>query len=466
MGEHSHDKRRVALTSILASLLLTIGKLVARVLSGSLALLSEAGHNFADTGVTILTYAAVRVSDKPADEEHHYGHGKVEALAALVETGLLFALSAFILVEAVRRLTIERVEIDANLLAFGILIVSITVDLLRYVSLSRVARATNSAALAADAVHFASDIIGSTLALLGLVAARLGYPQGDAVAAFGVALFIAIAGYRLARRTVDTLLDTAPKGMAGSVRAIARGVPGVIDVGNLRLRPTGSGIVGDIGISVPRTLALEKVASIEANVSAAIAAAHPDVKITVSTNPVALDDETVLERVLLVAAKRHVTIHNVIVQQIGGRASISFDVELDGRMPLGHAHDIVSALEVDTRNELGADIEVETHIEPLEPRELPGQDAPKEMRAEIAAALARHAGTPITHIHSVRVRETPAGLVVNYHCYADPDLSVDTVHNAVDAIERAVAADFPQIARIIGHAEPLRKRAERVAAAP
>ena len=466
MQEHGNTKRQAALASIVASLVLTLGKLVAGILSGSLAVISEAGHNFADTGVTILTYFAVRVSDKPADEEHHYGHGKVEALAALVETGLLFALATFILVEAVRRLTVEPVTVDANILAFVVLIVSIAVDLVRYVSLSRIARETNSHALAADAVHFASDIVGSVLALLGLIAARLGYSQGDAIAAFGVAFFIAIAGYRLARRTIDTLMDAAPKGLAASVRAIALDVPGVVDVGNLRLRPTGSGVAGEIGVAVPRTLALEKAAAIEANVSAAITAIHPDVTITVSTNPVALDDESVLERVLLVAAKRHVPIHNVIVQQIGGRASVSFDVELDGRMPLGHAHDIVSALELDTRNELGASIEVETHIEPLPPAELPGQDAAKEMRAGIAAALARHAGMPITNIHNVRVRQTPAGLVVNYHCYADPELSVDAVHDAVDAIERKVAAEFPKIVRIVGHAEPSRQQAGHGPAAP
>jgi divalent metal cation (Fe/Co/Zn/Cd) transporter len=158
--------------------------------------------------------------------------------------------------------------------------------------------------------------------------------------------------------------------------------------------------------------------------------------------------------VLLVAAKRHVPIHKVIVQQVDGRTSVSFDVEIAGHMPLGHAHDIVSGLEFDTRNELGEDIEVETHIEPLEPRELPGQNASQETRAEITAALTRHAVTPIASIHNVRVRETPAGLVVNYHCHAAPDLSVDEVHHAVDAIERAIRADFPMVARLVGHAEP------------
>jgi len=449
-------KERAALASIAASALLTIAKFAAGLLSGSLALLSEAGHNLVDTGMTIITYHAVRVAGKPADEEHNYGHGKVETLAALIETGFLFALSAFILVEAVRRLTRGHVGIDANALAFGVLIVSIIVDFSRSHILSLIARETKSDVLSADVLHFASDIVGSFAALLGLVATRFGYPQGDAVAAFAVALFVGIAGYRLGRRTVDTLIDAAPKGMATDLRAIARGVPGVIAIDSLRLRPVGASVLGDIGISVPRTLPQEDVTAIKDHVSAAIAAAHPDVALTVETTPVALDDETILERMLLIAARRHTAIHHVMVQRICGRTSLSFDVEVDGRMPLGQAHTIASGLEAAARKELGPDIEVETHIEPLEPRELPGQDAPVEMREGIVKAISNAATDGIVDVHNVRVRETSAGLVVNYHCRADPKRSVAEVHLAVDALERKMQAEFPSITRIIGHAEPLR----------
>ncbi len=454
-------KERAALASIGVSAALTLGKLAAGLLSGSLALLSEAGHDLVDTGITIITFFAIRFAGKPADEEHPYGHGKVEAVAALIETGFLFALSAVILAEAALRLTTKPVEINANALAFGVLIVSILVDLSRWFTLSRIARATKSDALAADVLHFTSDIIGSSLALCGLVAARFGYPQGDAVAALAVAVFITIAGYRLGRRTFDTLIDTAPKGLTEDVRAIAQRVRGVTAVNSLRLRSAGAEVIGDIGISVPRTLPLEKVAMIKEAVRTAIAAAHPGVAVTVTTQPVALDDESVLECLLLIAAKRHTTIHNVIVQEIDGRSSVGFDVEVDGQMPLGQAHAIASALEADARHELGPDIEIDSHIEPLEPRELPGRDAPAAMRSAIAAALANLAGDPIVEVHSVRVRETPAGLVVNYHCRADPALSVETVHLAVDEIERQVMAAFPAIARIIGHAEPLRRAAIR-----
>jgi divalent metal cation (Fe/Co/Zn/Cd) transporter len=337
-----------------------------------------------------------------------------------------------------------------------VLIVSIVVDLSRGLALHRIARATKSDALAADVLHFSSDVIGSALAICGLIAARFGYPQGDAVAALGVAFFIAVAGYRLGRRTVDTLIDTAPKGLTEQVRRIAEEVPGVSGVETLRLRRSGAEIIGDLGISVPRTLPLENVAAIKASVQSAIAAAHPDVSVTVATQPIALDDETVLERLLLIAAKRRATIHNVFAQEVGGRTSIAFDIEVDAQMSLGQAHEIASALEADARREFGQDIEVDSHIEPLEPREMPGKDAPEETRTEIAAALADLARDPIVEIHNVRVRKTAAGLVVNYHCRAEASLSVETVHLTVDDIERALMQDFPKVVRIIGHAEPLR----------
>jgi divalent metal cation (Fe/Co/Zn/Cd) transporter len=203
---------------------------------------------------------------------------------------------------------------------------------------------------------------------------------------------------------------------------------------------------------------LKKAAAIEANVAAAIAAQHPEVAVTVAAQPIALDDDTILERVLLIAAKRRVPVHHVTVQEIEGRTAISFDVELDGRMTQGNAHEIVSGLESEIGHELGTGIEVETHIEPLEPRQLRGQDAPPAIRAEIAHALAKMvSGTgPIGYMHSVRVRATPDGFVVNYHCRVSPYLSVDEVHEHVDELDRKMRAAFTAIVRIIGHAEPLR----------
>ena len=455
----ARSKRRAALASIGASAFLAIAKLVAGLLSGSLALLSDAGHAGLDTTATILTYFAVRVADKPADEEHHYGHAKVEAVAALAETGLLMVLSIIVLIEAVSRLWSGfGVALRADWLAFSVLAVSILVDLVRWRSLGRIARETQSHALAADALHFASDFVSSILVLLGLVATRLGFAQGDAVAALGVAAFIGLAGFRLGHRTVDALLDAAPKGVAQKIRSLVEATPGVVGVDALRLRPAGPQILGELEIAVPRTMPIERVEELRNEITRAISGALPQANLTITAAPRALDSETLRDRVLLIAARRRVSVHHVTVQDLEGRKAVSLDVELDRRMTHGIAHEIASGLEFAIQAELGDDIEVETHIEPLDFEERAGADADPEILAAIGESLERHAraGGVVHQVHGVRARQTEAGMVVNYHCGVQPALTVDSVHEAVDDLDRAVRADFPDIVRIVGHAEPLR----------
>lgn len=449
-------KERAALLSILASAGITIGKFVAGLLSGSLALLSEAAHALVDTGATIVTYFAVRAAHKPADAEHQYGHGKFESLAALAEMVVLFILATLVLIQASRRIAEGGGEFEPTPLAFGVLIISIVVDINRVRSLRKVAKETGSQALAADAIHFASDLAGSTLVLLGLVAALFGFKYGDALAAIGVAVFIAIAGWRLGRQTIDTLLDTAPKGIAERVSALVSDVPGVVRVDQLRLRSGGTETFGEIEVSVSRTLPLDRVMAIKEQIQAAVRDAVANTQLTVTTIPRALDNETVLERIMLTAVKRRLPVHHVTVQDIGERLSIGLDIEVDGRMSLFAAHGLASKFEAAIRDELGADTEVETHIEPLEVPHLTGEDAPPAVASEISAtitSLAAKIGT-IRNVHDVRARQTPAGLVVNYHCHADPALDIQSVHDAIDLLERKMRSAQPDITRVVGHAEP------------
>lgn len=449
-------KERAALLSILASAGITLGKFVAGMLSGSLALLSEAAHALVDTGATVVTYFAVKAAHKPADAEHNYGHGKFESLAALAEMAVLFVLATFVLVQASRRIAEGGGEFEPTPLAFAVLIISIIVDINRVRSLRKVARETGSPALAADAIHFASDLAGSTLVLLGLVAALFGFKYGDAIAAIGVAVFISIAGWRLGRQTIDTLLDVAPKGIAERITALVADVPGVVRIDQLRLRSGGAEIFGEIEVSVSRTLPLERVAAIKEQIQTAVRDAAESAQLTVTVIPRALDNESVLERIMLTAAKRRLPVHHVTVQDIGERLSIGVDIELDGRMSLHAAHALASKFEAAIRDELGNDVEVETHIEPLEVAHLAGENAPAEVTAAIAKTITSLEARidRIRDVHDVRVRQTRAGLVVNYHCHADSSLDIQSVHDAIDLLEREVRSSHPDILRVIGHAEP------------
>jgi cation diffusion facilitator family transporter len=455
-------KQRVALTSILASGGLTIAKGAVGFATGSLAVLSEAAHSLIDLAATIMTYFAVRVSGKPADEEHHYGHGKVESVTALAETALLFLLSGIVIWEAGHRLFGgAHHAVEATIWAFAVIAISIAVDYFRARLLYRVAAETSSEALEADALHFGSDMWSSIAVLIGLAAVWLGYPWADSAAAVIVAVFICIAGWRLGRRTIDTLTDTAPTGSAEKVRAIATRIPGVVEIDRVRVRPAGDVLFVDLDIAVSRTLPLERVATIKERIEAAVRGQFRTAETTVNIVPRALDDESVMERVMVIARNRALAIHHVTVHSIGGRLSVSLDLEVDGSQSLARAHETADRLEAALRDELGPGVEVETHIEPLQIQGLAGRDAPATRVAQMQATLAELAAntTSVRDVHDVRVRETPDGEIVNFHCYIDPALSVANVHDKVDDMERALRARFSTIKRVIGHAEPRRSTA-------
>lgn len=453
------EKEQVALTSIVASAVLTVAKGVVGISTGSLAILSEAGHSLIDLGATVMTYAAVRVSGKPADEEHHYGHGKIESVSALGETALLFLLSGVVIWEAVMRLIDhEPHSVVATVWAFGVIIASIVVDFFRARALTRTANATQSQALEADALHFSSDMWSSLAVLVGLVGVHFGLVWADSASALLVAVLVCSAGWRLGRRTIDTLTDTAPAGAAEQITAIAAKVPGVVAVQQVRARAVGDKTFIDLVVGVSRTLPLDRVTAIKGAVETALRDKMPGAELTVTTEPVALSNESVLDRVMVIARNRALAVHHVTVHDIHDRLAISLDLEVDGKLSLGAAHDLADGLENAIAAELGVDAEVETHIEPLQPQEASGREAPPERVKAVEIALAELAPETrvIRDIHDVRVRETDEGEIVNFHCRVDPDLSVQTAHEKVDALERALRARSPSIKRVIGHTEPLR----------
>ena len=456
MSPADHNvKSRVAAISILASAGMAAAKFVVGIAIGSLALVSEALHSSIDVVATIITWLVVQVSDRPADEEHHYGHGKLESISALGVIALLYVLAGGILVESYSRLREGAPPPTISAIPFVVLLIDITVNFWRARALQRTARDTKSQALAADALHFASDVLGSVAVIVGLALSGLGYAWGDAAAAIGVAVMIALLGLRMARSTVETLLDRAPEGASARAAAAIRTLPGVVDVERLRVRMVGSTHFIDAIVQVPRTYPIDRVEEIKRKAQEAVTKALGDADLTFTAVPVARNNESVRERIMVIARNSGLAVHHVTVHDLGGKLTVSIDLEVDGDMPLTAAHAIAHELERSIREEFGEDVEVDTHIEPLEP-ELPhGTDAAPERVETIKTALSRFAANGAIHdIHSVRVRNTDAGEIVNFHCRAAPSMSVIKVHENVDEIERALRRAFPTVKRVISHAEP------------
>ncbi|PZF76917.1 cation diffusion facilitator family transporter [Aestuariivirga litoralis] len=454
----SSEKQSVALISMGASALLAGAKFLAALFTGSLGILSEAIHSLIDFGATIVTYFAIRVSDRPADDEHHYGHAKIESVAALVETGLLFLTTGWICWEAIRRLLGEDIhEVEVTWWAVAIIAGSIIIDFNRARALKKVADKTSSEALEADALHFSSDMWSSIVVLVGLGAVWAGIPAADSIAALIVSAFIAHAAWELGARTVNTLMDTAPAGATEIVRGLVNDVHGVLALKSIRLRPAGATMFTSIVVEVARTMPIDDIVRTKDAITAAVQERFPNADITVTANPVPLDSETVFQKVMLIASRRNLAIHHLNAQQIGGRLAISFDLEVDGSMPLGEAHERATELEDAIRTELGSDAEVESHIEPQPERLLQGHDAPKGLTAEVSAALLTLAAAHprLTDIHQVRLRRNEEGLFLHYHCRCSPTETVENIHDDIDRVEAGLKDRFPDIRRVIAHAEPL-----------
>lgn len=280
------EKKVVALSSLVAAVLLTLFKAVAGIMTGSLGILSEAAHSGLDFAAALMTYLAVSISAKPADDSHHYGHGKFESFSALFETLLLLLTCAWIIYKAAQRLAGQRVEVEVNFWSFAVMGVAIIVDISRSRALMRVARKYGSQALEADALHFQSDIYSSLVVILGLIFVKVGFQVADPIAALGVSIFVAVACVRLALRSSHVLLDRAPTGVEESIRTAVLAVPEVREVRQLRIRDAGTQMFVDLTTGVSGTMSLNDSHNVADEVERRVAAIIPNVDVVVHVEPV------------------------------------------------------------------------------------------------------------------------------------------------------------------------------------
>ncbi len=364
------EKKAVALSSVFASMLLTVGKMTVGLYTGSLGILSEAAHSALDLFAAMITYFAVRVSDRPADEEHHYGHAKVENFSALIEALLLLITCVWIIREAVNRLFFEHVPIEVNAWSFSILVVSILVDFSRSRALSKAARKYNSQALEADALHFSSDILSSSVVLVGLVFAHFGIHYADPVAALIVALIVIGASVRLTRKTVNALLDKAPHGLDRDIASEVMETPGVVGVHKVRLREAGGRIHGDMHVVIDRNISFVEGHRIATLVEEKLSRHSNDILVHFEPE----DDWEAVSRSILRAEQTVSRLmgdkpagiaefHSLMVRRGLGGTDIIMHIVMPRNIPVSLARDYCDEIEKEIKKELD-DTNTYFHIEP------------------------------------------------------------------------------------------------------
>jgi len=289
----AHEKRSAAMSSVIAAVGLTGFKIIVGLGTGSLGILAEAAHSGLDLIAAMMTFLAVRISGKPADRNHLYGHGKVENLSALFETLLLLFTCAWIIYEAIHRLLFHTIDLKVNLWSFTVMTTSIVVDVSRSRVLYRAAKKYNSQALEADALHFSTDIWSSAVVILGLFCVKLSewlpdlslLRQGDSVAAIMVGLIVVYVSLQLGIRTIQSLLDVAPSGMEKKIVSAVEVLPGVTDCHSVRLRYSGPQLFVDIHILVDGNQTLKDVHNLTEEIEGVIQKLVPNADVTVHPEP-------------------------------------------------------------------------------------------------------------------------------------------------------------------------------------
>jgi len=441
-------QRRTALVSVLAAGGLALLKLVTGLISGSLGLLSEALHSGIDLVAALLTFFAVGVSSRPADRHHAYGHGKAENLAALAEAAFLALLSLVVAFAAIRRFG-DPPELELAWWVFAVIGVVIVVDATRMLLSFRAARRYGSAALQSNAIHFGSDLAGSTAVLVGLLFAREGHPEGDAVAALFVAVLVILAAVRLMRGNVDVLMDSVPDEAEAAARAAINQVPGV-ELRRLRMRQAGNRQFADVVIGVPGGAAVGQGHAAADAVEEAIQHALPRSDVVVHVEPG--DEQEVRDRAhtaaLGVPGVREV--HNVTVLQVGDELEISLHLKLPGALPLDEAHEIAERVERSIREAVPEATRVQTHIEPLAEASA-GAEVERRDRAAIERLVEAETGRPPREL---RFLTSPDGTVVHLTLPVDGTTPLAEAHAQASRVEERIRREQPEIDEVIVHTEP------------
>jgi cation diffusion facilitator family transporter len=448
--------QRTALLSVLAAAALVVLKLVTGLLTGSLGLIAEALHSGTDLVAALLTFLALGVSGRPADRDHPFGHAKAEHLAALGEAGFLVLVSIVIAVQAVIRLVSgDHGALDPSLAAIAVVVVVIGIDASRATISWRASRRHHSAALASNALHFGSDLVGSGAVLAGLIFARAGYPGADPIAALVVSALVVSAAIRLMRRNVDVLMDRAPAQAELIVRdAIARTEPSVV-VDRVRVRQAGGRHFVEVTVEVSADAALGQGHAVADAVEAVVTEALPESDVVVHVEP-RVEGGDLRERAsgaaLTVRGVRE--IHNVTLTRVDGRQELSLHLKLPGGETLAAAHRTADTVEAAIASAVPEIDVVHTHIEPLavphEARRPSRGDAVAAEEAIRRTVLARTGRPP----RDLSLRRDPNGLVAHVTIALPADEAVAAAHDTAQGVERELLASLPQAAAVVVHTEP------------
>jgi cation diffusion facilitator family transporter len=457
-GERFSRAERTALAALAITVALTAAKIVLWAATGSLAVLSQALDSVIDIVVLTLMLVAVRIARKPADRSHQYGHAKAENLVAFGQVLVLGGIVVAVGAQAIARLASGGKEPSAPGYALALIAISLVVDALRARSLVKTGRAENSPALRAGALNVLTDVATAVVTLATLLFIRAGVDNADSIGALLVAVGVAVAVARTGKRSIDVLMDKAPQAQADAIEAAASAAPGVAETRRVRVRGDDRYLFADVTVATQRTDSLERAHDIAERVEREIERVVPGADVVVHVEPV--QGSGLVERVTAAASRADGVheIHNVNVHAFSEAGAdalhATLHAKVEGDLSLAEAHDLSDRIEDAVRTELGGDVRVDTHIEPLETTAA-GKNVTAE-RSDLVESIRRIAleEPDVENCHEVVVTSSGGQLALVAHVDGRADLPLARMHEASERIEHAIHAAHPEVGPVLIHFEP------------
>lgn len=465
------EKNGAAFSSVLAAIFIAAFKMVVGILTHSLGIMAEAAHSALDLIAAFVTFFAVRISNKAPDEKKMFGYGKVENFSALIETILLLVTCGWIIYEAVDRLFFKSVEVEISIWSFIVMITSIVINISRSRVLMRVAKKHGSQALEADALHFETDVWSSYVVIGGLLLVTLAkflssralVPQGvitwlnraDSIAALGVSAIVIYVSLELGKRTIDALLDSAPKGLHDQIVDKVSKIPGLLKIRQVRIRPSGPSTFIDMILEIPRSVSFEEAHHIGVEAKAIVKSLVERADVIVHMDPMVQDRESVVETVHSVAGRNGLSVHSIRVNWNDSRINLDMHIEVPESDTVAQAHERVSRVEAQLRNEILNLDEISTHIEPQGDQEsrhivnLANSDQIKLIVTSLPKTM-----PDVKNCHNIIVYKEGENYSLSFHCTLSPTISISEAHRITAEMERRLIHEISGVDRVYIHVEP------------
>ncbi|WXG46658.1 MAG: cation-efflux pump [Candidatus Atabeyarchaeum deiterrae] len=451
-----NEKQRATIIGVVAASFLTGIKLFAGIISNSLAVLAEAAHSALDLASAGIGFFAIRASDRPADSEHMYGHGKADTVGGFFAALLLLVTCGWIMLEGINRLLFYSVVLDITLLTFVVIAVSIAVDSERTYVFRKIGKKTGSPTIQGESLHFASDIASSAAVLGGLFFVTMGYTTMDTYLALAIAVYFGYTSLRLMAARINDLLDKTPALLRTQVEEVVSKVKGVKRSERIRVRKSGSKVFVDVVVDVDPRMSFVASHSIGSAVEDAVTEKFKDSDVLVHVNPTS-GREDILDTIRRIALNAGAEgAHGVDIESYGNDLRVSLHLEFSPSTKIGEAHKIASNIETEVRKALPKVTEVTTHIEPDEQEEGALETESKGAADEIRRIAMSQRG--IESCHNVFVAKVGSELHVTMHCTFDEGLTVNRVHRLISDLEKEIKSNMRDVGDVVIHPEPIQPR--------